>query len=158
MRGYEDDYRCSSGEPLYGSGDFDRDVDSGQRDEWQRADEGQRYRGYYDRAASPYDSDSGSGNRHFDTGATAGPYSGRGPKGYRRSDQQLVEEASQRLERDGHIDATDIEVRANDGVIELEGSVNTRAEKRRAEACVESIYGLRDVMNRLRVTDTRAPS
>jgi len=81
-----------------------------------------------------------------------GPYTGRGPKGYKRSDEKIIEEASQRLERDGHIDASDIEVTAEDGVIRLRGTVDDRQTKRRAEECVESIYGVRDVMNELRVS------
>jgi hypothetical protein len=81
-----------------------------------------------------------------------GPYAGRGPKGYKRSDQQIVEDACQRLERDGEVDATDIEVSAEDGILRLRGTVPDRRTKRRAEECVESIYGVRDVMNELRVT------
>jgi hypothetical protein len=81
-----------------------------------------------------------------------GPYTGRGPKGYKRSDQQIVEEACQRLERDGEIDASDIEVTAEDGVIKLRGTVHDRRAKRRAEECVESIYGAHDVMNELRLS------
>jgi hypothetical protein len=76
---------------------------------------------------------------------------GKGPKGYKRSDQQITEDACQRLERDGEIDASEIEVTAEDGVIRLRGTVQDRATKRRAEQCVESVYGARDVMNELRV-------
>ena len=81
-----------------------------------------------------------------------GPYSGRGPKGYKRSDQQIIEDACQRLERDGEIDASEIEVTAEDGVITLRGTVQDRRTKRHAEECVESVYGARDVMNELRVS------
>ncbi|HET7609854.1 MAG TPA: BON domain-containing protein, partial [Gammaproteobacteria bacterium] len=81
-----------------------------------------------------------------------GPYAGRGPKGYKRSDQQIVEDACQRLERDGEVDASDIEVTAELGVIRLRGTVPDRRTKRRAEECVESVYGAHDVMNELRVS------
>ena len=81
-----------------------------------------------------------------------GPFAGRGPKGYKRSDEKIIEEACQRLERDGDIDASEIEVTAEDGVIRLRGTVDDRQTKRRAEECVESIYGARDVMNELRVS------
>jgi hypothetical protein len=81
-----------------------------------------------------------------------GPYTGRGPKGYKRSDQQIMEDACQRLERDGDIDASEIEVTAEDGVIVLRGTVQDRQTKRRAEECVESVYGARDIMNELRVS------
>ena len=80
-----------------------------------------------------------------------GPYTGRGPKGYKRSDQQIIDEACQRLERDGEIDASEIEVSAEEGVIRLRGTVRDRNTKRRAEEVVESVYGARDVMNELRV-------
>lgn len=83
---------------------------------------------------------------------SSGPYTGRGPKGYRRSDRQILEDACQRLERDGQVDATEIEVSAKDGVIRLGGTVPERAMKRRAEECVESVYGARDVSNELRVS------
>jgi hypothetical protein len=85
-----------------------------------------------------------------------GPHTGRGPKGYKRSDQQICEEACQRLERDGEIDASDIEVSAEDGILRLRGTVPDRRTKRRAEECVESIYGVRDVMNELRVSQLGA--
>ena len=64
----------------------------------------------------------------------------------------MIEEASKRLERDGDIDASEIEVSADNGVITLRGTVPERRTKRHAEECVESVYGVRDVMNELRVS------
>jgi osmotically-inducible protein OsmY len=87
-----------------------------------------------------------------------GPHTGRGPKGYKRSDDRIVEDASQRLEYDGHVDARDIEVTADNGVIHLRGIVLDRAMKRRAEQCVETVYGVRDVMNELRIGSDQAQS
>jgi hypothetical protein len=117
-----------------------------------REDEQDRhYRGYYSRSATPFSYPGGSGYLYSESMTLHGPYTGRGPKGYKRSDQQIIEEACQRLERDGEIDASEIEVSAEDGVIRLRGTVHDRKAKRRAEECVESIYGARDVMNELRV-------
>jgi hypothetical protein len=113
-------------------------------------DQNSHYRGYYSRSTTPFAYPGGQGYLYSESITLHGPYTGRGPKGYRRSDQQLIEEASQRLERDGDIDATDIEVTAEDGVITLRGTVPDRRTKRRAEECVESVYGARDVMNELR--------
>jgi hypothetical protein len=110
------------------------------------------YQGYYSRYATPVRYPGGSGMVYSESLTLHGPYTGRGPKGYKRSDQQIIEEASQRLERDGEIDATGIEVLAEDGIITLRGTVDDRATKRRAEECVESVYGVRDVMNELRVS------
>ena len=123
------------------------------RDEQRSREEEQEshYRGYYSRSATPFSYPGGSGYLYSESMTLHGPYTGRGPKGYKRSDQQIIEEACQRLERDGEIDASEIEVSAEDGVIRLRGTVHDRKAKRRAEECVESIYGARDVMNELRV-------
>lgn len=115
-------------------------------------DEGLYYRGSYTRSGGPFSYPGGQGYAYSESLTLHGPYAGRGPKGYKRSDQQIVEEACQRLERDGEIDASDIEVTAEDGVIRLRGTVHDRRAKRRAEECVESIYGAHDVMNELRVS------
>ena len=115
-------------------------------------EEGSHYRGYYTRTAEPFSYLGGQGYVFSESLTLHGPYTGRGPKGYKRSDEKIVEEACQRLERDGDIDASNIEVSAEDGVIRLSGMVEDRQTKRRAEECVESIYGARDVMNELRVT------
>jgi hypothetical protein len=80
-----------------------------------------------------------------------GPHTGRGPKGFRHADDRLREQVGERLERHGEIDASDIEISVDDGVVTLEGSVADRRAKRLAEDCAESVYGVRDVMNRLRV-------
>jgi len=117
-----------------------------------REDEGSHYRGWYSRSGRPFSYAGGQGYVFSESLTLHGPYTGRGPKGYKRSDQQIMEEACQRLERDGEIDASDIEVTSEDGVIRLRGSVHDRKTKRRAEECVESIYGARDVMNELRVS------
>ena len=115
-------------------------------------DEGAHYRGWYSRSGGPFSYPGGQGYVFSEALTLHGPYAGRGPKGYKRSDQQIVEEACQRLERDGEVDATDIEVTAEDGIIRLRGTVPDRQTKRRAEECVESIYGAKDVMNELRVS------
>jgi hypothetical protein len=123
--------------------------------EFQRSreqEEGSHYRGYYSRSATPFSYPGATGYLYSESVTLQGPYAGRGPKGYKRSDQQIIEDACQRLERDGEIDASEIEVTAEDGVIRLRGTVSDRRTKRRAEDCVESIYGVRDVMNELRVS------
>jgi hypothetical protein len=126
--------------------------DRGREIERSREDEQQRhYRGVYRQSSAPFSYPGGSGYLYAESWTLHGPYTGRGPRGYRRSDQQIIEEACQRLERDGEIDASDIEVAAENGVIRVRGTVQDRKTKRRAEECVESIYGVSDVMNELRV-------
>ncbi|HUQ53555.1 MAG TPA: BON domain-containing protein [Gammaproteobacteria bacterium] len=137
----------------YEQGDRGREQRHGEGRYMQRGSEdeqGSHYRGSYSRSSAPFAYPGGRGYMYSESITLHGPYSGRGPKGYKRSDQQIIEEASQRLERDGHIDASEIEVTAEDGLITLRGTVPDRRTKRRAEECVESVYGARDVMNELR--------
>ena len=80
-----------------------------------------------------------------------GPYTGRGPKGYQRSDDRIREDVSDRLTAHGHIDASDIEVRIQGGEVTLIGFVDSRAAKRAAEDLAEDVPGVREVHNQLRV-------
>ncbi|HEY0591762.1 MAG TPA: BON domain-containing protein [Thermoanaerobaculia bacterium] len=80
-----------------------------------------------------------------------GPNRGRGPAGYIRSDERILDDAHDRLERDGWVDATDIELKVTGGEVELRGVVETREMRRRAEEIVDAITGVRHVTNDLRV-------
>jgi hypothetical protein len=79
---------------------------------------------------------------------------GRGPKGYRRSDERIREDVNDRLTDDYYIDASDVEVMVENGEVTLTGSVRVRTDKRRAEDIAESVSGVRNVENRLRVKET----
>lgn len=76
---------------------------------------------------------------------------GKGPKGYKRSPERIKDEACEILASDFQIDASDIEVEFNDGVLILKGDVASRNDKRRAESLVEDLAGVQDVHNLLRV-------
>jgi len=78
-------------------------------------------------------------------------YTGRGPKGYRRSDEGIREEVCEVLTFEPSVDATEIDVIVTDGNVTLSGSVNDRNQKRRAEETVENVSGVRDVTNNVRV-------
>jgi hypothetical protein len=80
-----------------------------------------------------------------------GPYVGRGPRGYRRSDERIREDVCERFTWHGHLDATDIEVVVRSGEITLTGVVETRAQKRLAEDIAEAVFGIAEVHNHLRV-------
>jgi hypothetical protein len=83
-------------------------------------------------------------------GVQRGPFSGRGPKGYRRSDDRIREDVCEALTRDGDLDASGIDVSVDDNEVTLEGTVPDRRSKRRAEDLAEQ-RGVRDVHNRLRL-------
>jgi hypothetical protein len=76
---------------------------------------------------------------------------GLGPRGYRRSDERIHEDINDRLTDDWRTDASDIEVTVNNGMVTLTGRVDSREEKRRAEDIAESVSGVTDVSNQLRV-------
>lgn len=78
-------------------------------------------------------------------------YTGRGPKGWKRSDDRIKEDVSERLESDRHIDASEIEVQVRDGVVTLAGSVEDRRMKRHAEDIIENLPGVADVRNELSI-------
>jgi hypothetical protein len=86
-----------------------------------------------------------------------GEFRGRGPRGYRRSDERIKEDVCQCLTDDAHIDASNIDVTVNDREVVLSGTVQSRHEKRHAEDLIERIPGVRDVINSLRVSsDTQS--
>jgi hypothetical protein len=76
---------------------------------------------------------------------------GRGPKGYLRSDERLLETICERLTDDPRIDASDIEVEVRDQVVTLRGSIDQRRTKYAVEELVERC-GAREINNELRVT------
>ncbi len=80
-----------------------------------------------------------------------GPYTGYGPRGYHRSDERIKDEVCNLLTQNGEIDASDIQVSVHDGEVTLQGTVDRRWTKRAAEALADSVYGVTDVHNELRI-------
>lgn len=78
-------------------------------------------------------------------------FAGRGPRGYRRSDARIGEDVNDRLTDDEYVDASDVVIAVEDGVVLLEGTVDSGDAKRRVEDVAASVSGVRDVMNRLDV-------
>lgn len=79
-------------------------------------------------------------------------YWGKGPKGYRRSDERLAEDVNERLMEDDGIDATEISVECRQGIVTLSGSVPERRMKHWAEDLVDRCHGVQDIENRLQVS------
>jgi osmotically-inducible protein OsmY len=65
-----------------------------------------------------------------------------------------MEDVNDRLTDHWDLDATDIEVRVNNGEVTLSGSVDSRWAKRIAEDVAESVSGVKDVDNNLRITQS----
>lgn len=85
-------------------------------------------------------------------GRARGPFFGRGPRGYQRSDDRIREDVCDRLCDDPWIDASDVEVIVRSGEVTLTGMVRDRTDKRRIEDVVEDITGVREVHNNVRVS------
>lgn len=79
-------------------------------------------------------------------------FRGVGPKTFRRSDERLRELVSERLEDHDEIDASDIEVTVDGGVVRLTGNVPDRRMKRLAAMVAEEIHGISDVENSIRIS------
>jgi osmotically-inducible protein OsmY len=80
-----------------------------------------------------------------------GRFTGRGPKGWQRSDESILERVNEALEEHPDIDASEIEVTCSGGEIVLRGTVDERRAKRLAEDAVENLPGVKDVRNEIRV-------
>jgi BON domain-containing protein len=108
-----------------------------------------------------YNRESGYGFHGTDMGMGApeedrGPHYGKGPKGYKRSDDRTREDVCDAIAHQGHIDASDVEVKVADGIVTLSGTVGHRKEKRRLEHLVEQCRGVHEVHNELRLKRAEA--
>jgi osmotically-inducible protein OsmY len=81
-----------------------------------------------------------------------GPHTGRGPKGYQRSDDRIREDVCEVLTQHGNIDASEIEIDVKNGEVTLRGTVDSRQTKRMAEDAIEHLSGVREINNQLRVS------
>jgi hypothetical protein len=98
------------------------------------------------------DYERGFGGRGFGSSSvTGGRFVGRGPKGYRRSDERIREEINEELTRNPEVDASEIEVQVQNSEVTLNGKVEDRHQKRLAEDLAERCSGVNDVHNQLKV-------
>ncbi|HLM55777.1 MAG TPA: BON domain-containing protein, partial [Pyrinomonadaceae bacterium] len=120
---------------------------------------GDRGRGWVDRAAdevlSWFGNEDADRRRHLDESRTGRTHRGRGPKNYRRSDERIREDINDRLTEHDWLDASDIEVSVTAGEVTLSGAVESRHAKRLAEDIAESVVGVTNVQNNLRVRRER---
>lgn len=122
-------------EGSFGMGGYGRDLDDGRS----------RARGY---GAMGGDE---TGSSAYGYEGRRQDHRGRGPRGYRRSDERIREDVCEALTDDSYLDASNMDVAVKDCEVTLSGTVSSREDKRRAEDIVERISGVRDVHNMLRV-------
>ena len=143
-RGYIQNYGSSPS-------DYDRDYYNtgysryggqiGERGWWERVS---------DEVASWFGDEEAERRRRMDE-ARMGSHRGKGPRGYKRSEERIREDVNERLTDYDALDASDIEVVVNSGNVILNGTVDSRWAKRVAEDIVETVSGVTDVQNNLRV-------
>jgi osmotically-inducible protein OsmY len=126
--------------------DRNRNQNTGERNWWDRTS---------DEVASWFGDDDAERRRRMDK--LNGPHRGKGPKGYRRSDERIKEDINEKLYHDSFVDASDIEVSVIDCEVTLTGTVDSREAKRRAEDLAEEVSGVKDVTNQLKVSSTSQP-
>jgi len=95
------------------------------------------------------------GHWAWSTAKDRGPHWGKGPKGYTRSDAKTRDEVCDAIANQGHIDASDVEVNVESGVVILTGTVAQRHHKRALEQLVERCRGVHEVHNELRLSSNR---
>ena len=124
------------------NGDFNRRDD---RDWWDRTS---------DEVASWFGDEDAERRRNRDK--MEGPFKGKGPKGYVRSDEKIQDDINDKLYHDSYVDASDLEISVKDGEVILSGTVNDKSSKRRAEDLAENITGVNDVTNNIKVNKSTA--
>jgi hypothetical protein len=95
------------------------------------------------------------GSRHHGgalLGHDAG-HAGRGPRGYKRSDDSIYDDVCDTLTLSPDVDASDIEVSVKEGIVFLNGNVSDRQSKKMAELEIENVSGVMDVQNLLNFTE-----
>lgn len=80
-----------------------------------------------------------------------GGFTGRGPRGYMRTDDRIHEDVCERLTRHPYIDASEIVVEVKEGEVTLTGEVHERRAKHLAEDVVDAVSGVKDVHNKIKV-------
>ncbi|EJL29270.1 BON domain-containing protein [Novosphingobium sp. AP12] len=134
--------------PSYGPGSWSRGRDADEDRSWREY--GER-RGFLQRAgdevASWFGDDDAARRREAD-------HRGRGPSDYTRSDERIREDINDALTHDWRVDASHVRVQVKDGEVTLEGTVDSRQDKRRAEDVADGVSGVRHVQNNLRLAST----
>jgi hypothetical protein len=78
-------------------------------------------------------------------------YIGRGPKGWKRTDEMLKEEVSLALTRSLEVDPSELEVEVKDHCVYLKGTLPTKGMRLVAEDLVGSVPGVEDVFTQIRI-------
>jgi len=115
--------------------------------DWRRAEEPPHGSAPWYRGTAPM-----AGRAGEERWRESGRHAGKGPRTYQRSDERIRDEVCERLACSGDVDATDVDIQVHAGEVTLVGRVDSRFEKRMAEDLAESVWGITQVHNQLRVS------
>jgi osmotically-inducible protein OsmY len=76
---------------------------------------------------------------------------GRGPKGYKRSDERIKEDICERLWRSDHVDSSEVTVTVKEAEVTLSGTVPERWMRHEIENIVDDSMGVKDIDNNIRI-------
>jgi osmotically-inducible protein OsmY len=74
---------------------------------------------------------------------------GHGMRGFQRSNERIYEDVCEAMTLSPAVDASDVEVTVENGIVYLKGTVENRWEKKAAERSLDEVIGVRDVMNQI---------
>lgn len=77
---------------------------------------------------------------------------GKAPKNYKKSDDRIRDDVSERLIDDGY-DCSDVEVNCSEGIVTLSGECCSRDTKHGMERSASDVHGVKDVNNQMRLKD-----
>ncbi|CAN5503218.1 hypothetical protein BH11MYX1_BH11MYX1_37790 [soil metagenome] len=133
-------------------GDFDRGGRSARSPEASSYDTQAPQYGAQDPRASHIGSSQRYGEpQRWSAEQSRGLHAGKGPQGFVRSDERILELVHEVLTDHEHIDASNITVTVKVGEVTLTGHVDKRSAKLQAEDLVSTVNGVKDVHNQLRV-------
>jgi osmotically-inducible protein OsmY len=75
---------------------------------------------------------------------------GRPPRLYRRPDDRILDSVYERISRSA-ADAEEVEIEVNDGMVTLSGNVPSKLDKRLIEELADSVFGVTEVHNHLKL-------
>lgn len=87
------------------------------------------------------------------------PYRSLEPQTYRRSDHLILDDVSEALYRNSEVDASDIIVKVKNGIVQLQGFVESLEQKKVAEEAALNLAGVEKVYNELHIQprDAKVP-
>jgi len=155
------------GNTNYGRGRSDNrggSIYGGDTSNFGNANQGGVDRGWFDKTVDKVSSWFGDDDaerrveRDRNTDRSTGLHRGKGPKGYQRSDERIKEDVCDRLSDHPMIDASNIDIKVEGSEVILTGTVDSKEDKRRAEDIAESISGVKNVQNQIRVEHSNRDS